>query len=208
MLGIRARGIQDRVGALGVRHDVPRLLHAADALSCHRSARDCLVSFWRRARSVCLCWQQTSLAFARSPRDSHSCATCRFERRTQSGFRRRGRAARRGDSPATEKDGAGSVSREPVSRRPSRCCASCTLEQRAAPGRTTRRHRIWPTTLTNESITFSIVIPNSNRPTLIRRAVASCLKQRHPASRSSWSTTDRRMRRWRSCRASQTHGCG
>jgi glycosyltransferase involved in cell wall biosynthesis len=32
MQGIRARGIQDRVVALGVRHDVPRLLHAADAL--------------------------------------------------------------------------------------------------------------------------------------------------------------------------------
>jgi glycosyltransferase involved in cell wall biosynthesis len=30
--GIHARGIQDRVVALGVRHDVPRLLHAADAL--------------------------------------------------------------------------------------------------------------------------------------------------------------------------------
>jgi glycosyltransferase involved in cell wall biosynthesis len=30
--GIRARGIHDRVVVLGVRHDVPRLLHAADAL--------------------------------------------------------------------------------------------------------------------------------------------------------------------------------
>jgi glycosyltransferase involved in cell wall biosynthesis len=30
--GIRARGIHDRVVALGVRHDVPRLLHTADAL--------------------------------------------------------------------------------------------------------------------------------------------------------------------------------
>jgi glycosyltransferase involved in cell wall biosynthesis len=35
--------------------------------------------------------------------------------------------------------------------------------------------------LTNEPITFSVVIPVYNRPTLIRRAVASCLKQRHPA---------------------------
>jgi glycosyltransferase involved in cell wall biosynthesis len=32
MRGIRVRGIQDRVVVLGVRHDVPRLLHAADAL--------------------------------------------------------------------------------------------------------------------------------------------------------------------------------
>jgi glycosyltransferase involved in cell wall biosynthesis len=35
--------------------------------------------------------------------------------------------------------------------------------------------------LTNEPITFSIVIPVYNRATLICRAVASCLKQRHPA---------------------------
>jgi glycosyltransferase involved in cell wall biosynthesis len=35
--------------------------------------------------------------------------------------------------------------------------------------------------LTNEPLTFSIVIPVYNRSTLIRRAVASCLKQRHSA---------------------------